>query len=57
MVRCDCTGGAPALCAGQSGADAGPGVSGGADVLLDGSSLLFLGFDRVKIVAKYLFEK
>ena len=46
MVRCDCTGGAPALCAGQSGADAGPGVSGGVDVLLDGSSKSppFLGF-------------
>ena len=58
--RCDCrlqcTGGiggtagysapfgaAPALCAGQSGADAG-GVSGGADVSLDGSSNISLLF-------------
>ena len=46
MVRCDCTGGAPALCAGQSGADAGPGVSGEAPLLLDGSLNYppFLGF-------------
>ena len=36
-------GAAPALCAGQSGADAG-GVSGGADVSLDGSSNISLLF-------------
>ena len=45
-------GAAPALCAGQSGADAG-GVSGGADVPLDGSSnisLLFWIFSQVDLI-------